>query len=94
MKNYTFLDHQTSARTPAGTSNSDPYVVMLTALRSTEKDPYLKRKIDFFAWAYTALKATPDTETIEHRHLKQMTSLVARQVLEEIQATQSPYGVN
>lgn len=69
-------------------SYSDSYEAMLGVLRSDDQDPYLTRQIEFFCKTFHTLQSHKDVDSIAHQHLKQVTNLIAKQVLRELSCSQ------
>ena len=69
-------------------SYSQSHEAMLGILQSGNQDPYLTRQIEFFCKSFRALQSHKDVDSIAHQHLKQVTNLIAKQILRELSCSQ------
>jgi len=59
---------------------------MQSSLKDARTDGYMRKKIEFFRKNYPKLERMSDRDSLEYKHLSQICSLLARQILQEVQS--------
>ena len=94
MKQHLSLPNTMSTpKNVVGTECTD-HQKMLSLLRSDHKDPYLKRHIKFFTQAFRRLQTHEVGDEVSKQHLKQITTLMAKQILSELEVSSSMKTLN
>ena len=59
---------------------------MQVSLKDARTDAHIRKKIEFFRKNYPKLERMTDRDSMAYRHLSQTCSLLARQILAEVQS--------
>ena len=59
---------------------------MQISLKDARTDAHIRKKIEFFRKNYPKLERMTDKDSLAYRHLSQTCSLLARQILQDVQA--------
>jgi hypothetical protein len=59
---------------------------MQVSLKDARTDAHVRKKIDFFRKNYPKLERMSDHDSLQYKHLSQICSLLARQILQEVQS--------
>lgn len=81
--------HSVETKSTARANNSSRDMIsafMKVSLKDAQTDAHIQKKIEFFRKNYPKLELMTDHDSMAYRHLSQTCSLLARQILQEVQS--------
>lgn len=81
--------HSVETKSTARPNNSSRDMIsafMKVSLKDAQTDAHIQKKIEFFRKNYPKLERMTDHDSMAYRHLSQTCSLLARQILQEVQS--------
>ena len=77
--------HSVETKSTARPNNSSRDMIS-AFMKVSFKDAHIQKKIEFFRKNYPKLERMTDHDSMAYRHLSQTCSLLARQILQEVQS--------